>query len=91
MAYVAQHSRHHLESCLDQSPIDYIQNRFFLGADKEVRGRGPPDHPCDHHPSEPHEKAIKRLSTNMVPKNTKYRPRVRSQFAFEYVLTTTRE
>mgnify|MGYP006082337465 CR=1 FL=1 len=36
IAYIAQHSMHHLESNLEQNPKEYIQNRFFLGRDKEL-------------------------------------------------------
>ena len=36
MSYVAQHSMHHLEDNLDTSPIVYIQQRFFMGQDREV-------------------------------------------------------
>lgn len=36
MAYVAQHSMHHLEENLETSPIVYIQQRFFKGQDREV-------------------------------------------------------
>ena len=35
-AYIAQHSMHHLESNLEQSPCQYIQSRFWEGRDKEV-------------------------------------------------------
>eukprot|EP01052_Picozoa_sp_SAG31_P032015 SAG31_NODE_3464_length_4244_cov_3.817370_3_plen_607_part_00 len=36
LAYVAQHSMHHLESCLEASPAAYIQRRFADGIDKEL-------------------------------------------------------
>jgi len=36
VAYIAQHSRHHLETCVHQTPIEYIQQRYFLGEDKEI-------------------------------------------------------
>ena len=36
LSYVAQHSMHHLESCLDASPAAYIQRRFADGQDKEL-------------------------------------------------------
>ena len=36
VSYIAQHSMHHLESNLEQSPKAYIQTRFFLGRDKEL-------------------------------------------------------
>jgi hypothetical protein len=36
VAYIAQHSRHHLETCVHQTPIEYIQQRYFLGDDKEI-------------------------------------------------------
>ena len=36
IAYVSQHSMHHLESNLHLTPREYIQTRFFLGRDKEL-------------------------------------------------------
>ena len=36
VSYIAQHSMHHLESNVDMPPKEYIQNRFFLGRDKEL-------------------------------------------------------
>ena len=36
VSYIAQHSMHHLESNLEMPPKAYIQNRFFLGRDKEL-------------------------------------------------------
>ena len=35
IAYVAQHSLHHVEKHLDKSPVDYIKWRFEKGVDKE--------------------------------------------------------
>lgn len=35
IAYVAQHSLHHVEQHLDISPVDYIKWRFSAGVDKE--------------------------------------------------------
>lgn len=35
VAYVAQHSFHHVEQHLDKSPVDYIKWRFDKGVDKE--------------------------------------------------------
>ena len=35
IAYVAQHSMHHLEECGLQSPLDYIRDRFAAGRDAE--------------------------------------------------------
>lgn len=35
VAYVAQHSFHHIEQHLDMSPVDYIKWRFHGGVDKE--------------------------------------------------------
>lgn len=35
VAYVAQHSFHHVEQHLDSSPVDYIKWRFAGGVDKE--------------------------------------------------------
>lgn len=35
IAYVAQHSFHHIEEHLDSSPVDYIKWRFAGGVDKE--------------------------------------------------------
>ena len=39
VSYVAQHSMHHLEAALDQTPITYLQNRFRFGRDKETSSR----------------------------------------------------
>lgn len=39
LAYVAQHSFHHIEQHLDQSPVDYIKWRFHGGVDKEDLSR----------------------------------------------------
>ena len=36
VAYVAQHSFHHVEQHLDFSPVDYIKWRFAGGVDKEA-------------------------------------------------------
>ena len=36
IAYVEQHSFHHVEQHLDASPVDYIKWRFSGGVDKEV-------------------------------------------------------
>jgi ATP-binding cassette subfamily F protein 2 len=36
ISYIAQHSMHHLESNVEMAPKEYIQNRFFLGRDKEL-------------------------------------------------------
>ena len=36
VAYVAQHSFHHVEQHLDKSPVDYIKWRFHNGVDKEI-------------------------------------------------------
>lgn len=35
LAYVAQHSFHHIEQHLDTTPVDYIKWRFHAGVDKE--------------------------------------------------------
>lgn len=35
VAYVAQHSFHHVEKHLDSSPVDYIKWRFYGGVDRE--------------------------------------------------------
>jgi elongation factor 3 len=35
IAYVAQHSFHHIEEHLELSPVDYIKQRFDKGVDKE--------------------------------------------------------
>ena len=35
LAYVAQHSFHHIEEHLDESPVDYIKWRFGNGVDRE--------------------------------------------------------
>jgi elongation factor 3 len=39
LAYVAQHSFHHIEEHLDHSPVDYIKWRFGSGVDKEDLAR----------------------------------------------------
>mmetsp|Transcript_4722 Transcript_4722/g.10315 ORF Transcript_4722/g.10315 Transcript_4722/m.10315 type:complete len:1185 (-) Transcript_4722:291-3845(-) len=39
IAYVAQHSFHHIEQHLDNSPVDYIKWRFAGGVDKEDLAR----------------------------------------------------
>jgi len=36
LSYVAQHSMHHLESCLEASPCAYMQRRFAEGRDREM-------------------------------------------------------
>jgi len=36
LAYIAQHSMHHLEECIDVAPAVYIQRRFARGMDREV-------------------------------------------------------
>jgi elongation factor 3 len=36
LAYIAQHSMHHLEAALENTPLEYIQNRFYKGRDKEL-------------------------------------------------------
>jgi len=36
VSYIAQHSLHHLEEALDQTPMQYIQERFRHGLDREV-------------------------------------------------------
>jgi elongation factor 3 len=36
LAYIAQHSMHHLEASLENTPLEYIQNRFYKGLDKEL-------------------------------------------------------
>ena len=36
LSYVAQHSMHHLESCLEASPCAYLQRRFAEGRDREM-------------------------------------------------------
>ena len=39
LAYVAQHSMHHLEANLQSTPIAYLQVRFGFGKDKEVENK----------------------------------------------------
>ena len=39
LAYIAQHSMHHLEESIDNTPLEYLQNRFYLGRDKEIAKR----------------------------------------------------
>jgi len=36
VSYIAQHSMHHLETALENTPLEYIQNRFYMGRDKEM-------------------------------------------------------
>ena len=36
VSYIAQHSLHHLEEYLNETPIHYIQERFRLGMDREL-------------------------------------------------------
>jgi hypothetical protein len=36
VAYIAQHSMHHLEEHLDDSALEYITSRFKMGQDKEL-------------------------------------------------------
>ena len=36
VAYIAQHSMHHLEDHVESSPLAYIQDRFYSGRDKEL-------------------------------------------------------
>jgi elongation factor 3 len=39
LAYIAQHSMHHLEESIENTPLEYLQNRFYLGRDKEISKR----------------------------------------------------
>lgn len=39
IAYVAQHSFHHVEMHLDSSPVDYMKWRFYGGVDREDMAR----------------------------------------------------
>jgi elongation factor 3 len=39
VAYVAQHSFHHVEQHLDSSPVDYMKWRFYGGVDREDMAR----------------------------------------------------
>jgi len=36
VAYIAQHSMHHLEDHVESTPLAYIQDRFYQGRDKEL-------------------------------------------------------
>jgi elongation factor 3 len=36
LAYIAQHSMHHLEESIENTPLEYLQNRFYQGRDKEI-------------------------------------------------------
>jgi len=36
LSYIAQHSLHHLEEYLNETPMHYIQERFRLGMDREL-------------------------------------------------------
>mmetsp|Transcript_24112 Transcript_24112/g.29214 ORF Transcript_24112/g.29214 Transcript_24112/m.29214 type:complete len:1292 (+) Transcript_24112:140-4015(+) len=35
LAYIAQHSMYHLEAALENTPLEYLQNRFYNSMDKE--------------------------------------------------------
>mmetsp|Transcript_20882 Transcript_20882/g.47098 ORF Transcript_20882/g.47098 Transcript_20882/m.47098 type:complete len:709 (-) Transcript_20882:198-2324(-) len=39
IAYIAQHSMHHLEENMRRSPVQYVQDRFVTGLDKELSKR----------------------------------------------------
>jgi len=39
LSYVAQHSMHHLEESVENTPLEYLQNRFYNGRDKEIAKR----------------------------------------------------
>ena len=39
LSYIAQHSMQHLEDSLENTPLEYLQNRFYQGRDKEVSKR----------------------------------------------------
>ena len=39
IAYVAQHSFHHIERHVGESPVDYIKWRFSGGVDREALAR----------------------------------------------------
>ena len=39
LAYIAQHSMHHLEESIENTPLEYLQNRFYQGRDKEIAKR----------------------------------------------------
>jgi elongation factor 3 len=36
LAYIAQHSMHHVEDHLERSPLEYLQYRFYEGRDREL-------------------------------------------------------
>jgi elongation factor 3 len=36
VAYIAQHSMHHLEEHIDDTPLEYITSRFKMGQDREL-------------------------------------------------------
>ena len=39
LSYIAQHSMQHLEDSLENTPLEYLQNRFYQGRDKEIAKR----------------------------------------------------
>ena len=39
LSYIAQHSMQHLEDSLENTPLEYLQNRFYQGRDKEISKR----------------------------------------------------
>ena len=39
LAYIAQHSMHHLEESVNNTPLEYLQNRFYQGRDREIAKR----------------------------------------------------
>ena len=39
LSYIAQHSMQHLEESLENTPLEYLQNRFYNGRDKEIAKR----------------------------------------------------
>jgi elongation factor 3 len=36
LAYIAQHSMHHVEDSLERTPLEYLQYRFYQGRDREL-------------------------------------------------------
>ena len=37
LAYIAQHSMHHLEESVNNTPLEYLQNRFYQGLDRRLQ------------------------------------------------------
>jgi len=64
VSYIAQHSLHHLEEYLNETPMHYIQERFRLGMDREARRRESNPRPARQRESNPRHT---RLPTACIP------------------------